>query len=71
VLTLPKHGRGVIWLNGHCLGKHWKNSVGEQVKLPLSWLKPVNELLVLEEEAGLPHDAQVSFLSKETEVKLP
>lgn len=71
VLTLPKHGRGVLWLNGHCLGKHWKNGVGEEVKLPLSWLKPVNELLVLEEEAGLPHEAVVTFLPKAAEVKLP
>lgn len=71
VLSLPRHGRGVIWLNGRCLGKHWKNGVGEQVKLPLSWLKPANELLVLEEEAGLPHEALVRFLPKAVEVKLP
>jgi hypothetical protein len=45
--------------------------VGEGVKLPLSWLKPANELLVLEEEAGLPHEASVSFLSKLNEEKLP
>jgi len=71
VLTLPKHGRGVLWINGHCLGKHWKNGVGEGVKLPLSWLKPVNELLVLEEEAGLPHEAAISLLPKLNEEKLP
>jgi len=71
VLTLTKHGRGVLWLNGHCLGKHWKNSVGESVKLPLSWLKPVNELLVLEEEAGLPHEASVTFEPLLSEEKLP
>ena len=71
VLTLPKHGRGVLWLNGHCLGKHWKNGVGEAVKLPLSWLKPINELLVLEEEAGLPHEATVTFEPLLSEEKLP
>jgi len=71
VLSLPKHGRGVLWINGHCLGKHWKNGVGEGVKLPLSWLKPVNELLVLEEEAGLPHEASISFIPKLSEEKLP
>lgn len=70
-LTVPKHGRGVLWLNGRCLGKHWKDGVGEGVKLPLSWLKPVNELLVLEEEASLVQDASVSFLPKLSEVKLP
>jgi hypothetical protein len=71
VLTLPKHGRGVLWLNGHNLGKHWKDGVGEGMKLPLSWLKPANDLLVLEEEAGLPHEASVTFHPKFNEEKLP
>ena len=71
VLSLPKHGRGVLWLNGNCLGKHWKNGVAEQVKLPLSWLKPVNELLVLEEDAGLVQEASITFLPRLSEEKLP
>jgi hypothetical protein len=71
VLSLPKHGRGALWLNGHNLGKHWKDGVGGEIKLPLSWLKPVNEILVLEEEAGLPHEAQVRFIPHQAEVKLP
>jgi hypothetical protein len=53
------------------LGKHWKDGVGGEIKLPLSWLKPVNEILVLEEEAGLPHEAQVRFIPHQAEVKLP
>ena len=71
VLTLPKHGRGVLWLNGNCLGKHWQNGVAEAVKLPLSWLKPANDLLVLEEEAGLPQEAVITFLPRLSEEKLP
>ncbi len=67
----PSTERGVLWLNGNCLGKHWKNGVAEQVKLPLSWLKPVNELLVLEEEAGLSQEAAVTFLPRLSEEKLP
>jgi hypothetical protein len=70
-LGLAKHGRGVVWLNGHCVGRHWKNGGEQALKLPLSWLKPVNDLLVLEEEAGLPQDASVHFEPKLSEEKLP
>ncbi len=71
VLMLPKHGRGLLWLNGRCLGRHWKDGVGEGVKLPLSWMKPVNELLVLEEEAGLAQEAHLTLVPKHAEVRLP
>ncbi len=71
-LQIPRHSRGVLWLNGHCLGKHWKDGVSDRVKLPLSWLKPVNELLVLEEQAGLAtQEALVTFLPRPNEEKLP
>jgi beta-galactosidase len=70
-LSLTKHGRGVVWLNGHCLGRHWKNGAEAPIKLPLSWLKPVNDVLVLEEEAGLPQESTVTFEPRLSEEKLP
>ena len=70
-LNLAKHGRGVVWVNGNCVGRHWKSGNEQALKLPLSWLKPVNEILVLEEEAGLPQEASVHFEPKLSEEKLP
>jgi hypothetical protein len=70
-LTLKGNGRGSVWLNGHDLGRHWKIGPQTQYKLPLSWLKPVNDLVVFEEEAGLPQGGDVQFRFKLHDVKLP
>ncbi len=60
-LKLSKTGRGSLWLNGQSLGRHHKVGPQDTYKLPVSWLKPINELLVLEEESNSPGDAQVLF----------
>jgi beta-galactosidase len=66
-----KTGRGCIWVNGHNLGRHWNIGPQQEYKIPLSWLKPVNDLLLLEEEATQPLDAEIIYVSPLTEIKFP
>jgi len=70
-LKLKENGRGTAWINGQCLGRF--NAIGPQdlLKIPISWLKPSNEMLVLEDEAGIPGGAEVVFRFKKQEIKLP
>jgi hypothetical protein len=70
-LKLKENGRGTAWVNGQSLGRF--NVIGPQdlLKIPLSWLKPSNEILVLEEEAAIPGGAEVVFRFKKQEIKLP
>ncbi len=70
-LKLSKGGRGSLWLNGLALGRHWKAGPQQAYKVPVSWLKPVNELLVFEEEAGIPQGGEVVFHVKPEEHKIP
>ena len=56
-IDTSKYTKGVIWMNGHNLGRYWQ--IGPQKKLycPAPWLKKgVNEIIVLDfhaTEAGL------------------
>jgi hypothetical protein len=70
-LKIKENGRGTAWVNGQCLGRF--NVIGPQdlLKIPISWLKPNNEILVLEEEAPIPGGAEVVFRFKNQEIKLP
>ena len=70
-LNFKKHGRGAVWINGNYLGRHWSVGPQEVYKIPISWLKAKNELLVLEEEAGIPGDAEVIVTLKNQEIKVP
>lgn len=70
-LKLIKNGRGVIWLNGQSLGRHFKSGPQNTYKVPLSWFKPNNELLVLEQDAPLPGSAEIELTPLRTEERLP
>lgn len=50
------HGlrKGQIWLNGRALGRYWQIGPQEFYKVPATWLKTENELLIFEEEDGQP-----------------
>ena len=69
-IKLQKNGRGSIWVNGMNLGKHWKIGPQDEYKIPVSWLKASNDVLVLEEEASLPQGAEVIFRMKPEEHKI-
>ena len=69
-VKLSKSGRGSLWINGENLGRHWKVGPQEDFKIPVSWLKPVNELMVFEEESGIPQSAELTFTMKPETHKL-
>lgn len=51
--------KGQIWLNGRGVGRYWQLGPQEAYKLPASWLQAENELLIFEEETGVPNGAWI------------
>lgn len=49
-LELPGGIKGLVFVNGHNLGRYWTIGPQQQLFLPGAWLKDVNEVLVLELE---------------------
>lgn len=48
-LDLSKWGKGVVWINGHNLGKYWNIGPQQTVYVPVEWLKKgTNEIVILE-----------------------
>lgn len=48
-LDMSTWGKGVIWLNGHNLGRYWEIGPQQTLYMPAEWLKKgTNELVVLE-----------------------
>ena len=48
-LDFRKLGMGVMWVNGHCLGRYWNIGPQQTLFCPGAWLKPgVNEVVILE-----------------------
>jgi beta-galactosidase len=48
-LDLRSWGKGVVWLNGHCLGRFWNIGPTQTAYAPGPWLKPgENEVVVLD-----------------------
>jgi len=61
-LELGEHaGKGSVWLNGHNVGRYWKLGPQQSLWLPLSWLKPTNELVLFEELAIEPSQVSVQL----------
>jgi beta-galactosidase len=51
-LDMRTWGKGVVWLNGRCLGRYWRIGPTQTMYLPGCWLKPgTNEIVVLDLEA--------------------
>jgi len=42
--------KGQIWLNGQNIGRFWQIGPQEQYKLPPSWQRDENELLIFAED---------------------
>ncbi|MEO6520585.1 MAG: beta-galactosidase [Mucilaginibacter sp.] len=62
-LDMRKWGKGMIWVNGHNLGKYWSIGPQQTVYLPVEWLKKgKNEITVL--ELLKPQSANVSGIEK-------
>jgi len=48
-LDLSKWGLGIVWVNGHCLGRYWNIGPTQTMYLPGPWLKiGANEIIVLD-----------------------
>ncbi|HEG43216.1 MAG TPA: beta-galactosidase [Phycisphaerales bacterium] len=48
-LDMSKWGKGVVWVNGHNLGRYWRIGPQQTLYLPGPWLKKgKNEIVVLE-----------------------
>lgn len=48
-VDLSNCGKGVVWVNGHCLGRYWNIGPTQTAYLPGPWLKPgANEIVVLD-----------------------
>jgi beta-galactosidase len=48
-LDLSNWGKGVIWVNGHCLARFWNIGPTQSAYLPGAWLKPgANEVVILD-----------------------
>jgi beta-galactosidase len=62
-LDMRRWGKGVVWVNGHNLGKYWSIGPQQTLYLPAEWLKKGNnEVVVL--ELLKPEQSQLSSLDK-------
>lgn len=49
-LDLTNWGKGVVWLNGHNLGRYWNIGPTQTIYIPAPWLKQKdNELIIFDE----------------------
>ena len=52
-LDLRGWGKGIVWVNGQCLGRYWGIGPQQTLFLPAPWMKPgANEIVVLDLEDG-------------------
>jgi beta-galactosidase len=52
-LDLSQFGKGMVWVNGHNLGRYWQIGPQQRLYLPAPWLrKGRNEIIVLDLRAG-------------------
>jgi beta-galactosidase len=62
-LDLSHWGKGVVWVNGHNLGRYWNIGPQQTLYLPAEWLKKGhNDIVIL--ELLKPQQDQLSGLSK-------
>jgi len=62
-LDVSTWGKGMVWVNGHNLGRYWKIGPQQTMYLPGVWLKKgVNEIIILDVDG--PSKTVVTGLSK-------
>lgn len=62
-LDMQKWGKGMVWVNGHNLGKYWEVGPQQTLYLPAEWLKKgKNEIVVL--ELNKPEQRSLSGLAR-------
>ncbi len=69
--TVARAGRGVVWLNGHCLGRNLESQ--PPLFVPQCWLSATNTIIVLTENGSAPVNdtlGLVEYFSKVNESNL-
>jgi beta-galactosidase len=56
-------GKGVIWVNGHCLGRYWDIGPTQTAYLPGCWLRPGDNEIVILDLLG-PERPEISGLAE-------
>jgi beta-galactosidase len=62
-LDMSNWGKGVVWMNGHCLGRFWNIGPTQTMYVPGPWLKSGRNELVILDLLG-PSKAQVTGLEQ-------
>ena len=48
-LDMSSWGKGLVWVNGHCLGRFWEVGPQQTLYLPGCWLKKgLNDIVILD-----------------------
>lgn len=48
-LDMSQWGKGLVWINGHCLGRFWQVGPQQTLFVPAAWLKKgKNELIIMD-----------------------
>lgn len=72
-LDMRKWGKGMVWVNGHNLGKYWSIGPQQTLYLPAEWLrKGENEVVVLElikNDQNILTSLDKAILDQVTEIK--
>lgn len=61
-LDLSSWGKGLVWVNGHCLGRFWQIGPQQTLYLPGCWLKKGDNEVIVMDIVG-PREARMSGLS--------
>lgn len=74
-LRMPHMGKGLIWVNGKCIGRHWLTFLSplghptqSEYHVPRSFLKSSDNFLVIldEEENIKPEDIEIVTVNRDT-----
>jgi beta-galactosidase len=58
-LDMRGWGKGIVWVNGHNLGRYWRIGPQQSLFVPAPWLKRgANQIIVLDLEEGGPRSIQ-------------
>ncbi len=64
-LDMRRWDKGVVWVNGHCLGRYWSDGPQQTLYLPGAWLKPRgNRIAVWESNLKFPMDRAIEGLAE-------
>ncbi|KAG6533703.1 hypothetical protein ZIOFF_007578 [Zingiber officinale] len=72
-LDMSSMGKGLVWINGQCIGRYWVNYLSplgtpsqSMYHIPRAFLKPQNNLMVvLEEQGGKPEDIKITVVKRD------